>query len=142
MGDAFREQYKGRLIGIRQWDQLDALWRVLARTQADEWYVYQVGQPPPQSPASVDQLREFIQRIDQLLRSEHNEDYCGIVYADDPQEPAFIKIYDPNNLGMVCGSSKQPPLPGWILSKLPPVDLSDDIPQPQNRVRWWRRLFQ
>ena len=142
MQTEFRNQYKGRLIGIRQWEQLDELWRTLRESPTSEWHIYQVGQPPPQSPATMDQLSEFIDKLDQLLRTEHDEDYCGIVYADNPQAPAFIKIYDPNNLGMVCGSSKNPPLPGWILSKVPPEDLSSEIPQPQNRIRWWRRIFQ
>jgi hypothetical protein len=50
----------------------------------------------------------FIERIDALLRAEHHESYCGIVYADDLENPRLIKIYDPNNLGSSCGSSKTP----------------------------------
>ncbi|MCK7500047.1 MAG: hypothetical protein MZW92_64195 [Comamonadaceae bacterium] len=39
---------------------------------------------------------------DDLLRKEHREDYCGIVYADDLRPAdACVKIYDPNNLGVV-----------------------------------------
>jgi hypothetical protein len=79
--------------------------------------------------------------VDTLLRQEHGEDYCGIVYADDLSQPRFIKIYDPNNLGVTCGYSDNPPLPGWILSKLRPCDLSAGIHLPGNRKRWWRRLF-
>jgi hypothetical protein len=55
-----------------------------------------------------------------LLREEHREAYCGIVYADDLENPRLIKIYDPNKLGSSCGSSKNPPGPGWIMSRLPP----------------------
>ena len=142
MQTAFRNQYKGRLIGIRQWEQLDELWRTLRDTQVSEWHVYQVGQPPPLSPAATDQLREFIDKLDQLLRTEHDEDYCGIVYADNPTTPRMIKIYDPNNLGVVCGFSEAPPLPGWILSLDPPCDLPAAIPPPANRRRWWQRLWQ
>jgi hypothetical protein len=142
MNNEFRNQLKGLLIGIRHWQQLDELWQVLRHENESVWYVYQVGEPPPQSPATTEQLQQFITHIDQLLRAEHEEDYCGIVYVDNPQAPSFIKIYDPNNLGVVCGSSQNPPLPGWILSKVPPLDLADEIPRPQNRVRWWRRLFQ
>jgi len=40
------------------------------------------------------------------LRADHHESYCGIVYADDLDKPRLIKIYDPNNLGSSCGSSK------------------------------------
>jgi len=61
--------------------------------------------------------------MDKLLRREHQEDYCGIVYANDLQTPGSIKIYDPNNLGVSCGYNDNPPLPGWIMSRIPPVDL-------------------
>jgi hypothetical protein len=72
---------------------------------------------------------------------EHREDYCGIVYADDLRTPTFVKIYDPNNLGVVCGFSDAPPLPGWVMSLIPPVDLPSTRPLPKNRRRWWSRLF-
>jgi hypothetical protein len=89
----------------------------------------------------VEDLNRFITEIDNLLRSEHDEKYCGIVYADDLQAPSFVKIYDPHNLGVSCGYSDNPPLPGWILSKLPPVDLPAAQHVPKNRKRWWRALF-
>ena len=87
------------------------------------------------------QLTELWQRIDRLLRDEHRESFCGIVYADDLQNPRLIKIYDPNNLGSSCGSSKNPPGPGWIMSRLPPEGLGVDKPPPAGRRRWWRALF-
>jgi hypothetical protein len=86
-------------------------------------------------------LRAFLLEIDQLLRKVHDEEYCGVVYADSLESPAFVKIFDPNNLGVSCGFSDNPPLPGWILSRLRPVDLHSDVPLPGNRRRWWRRLI-
>ena len=86
-------------------------------------------------------MQTFIHEVDHLLRTEHNEDYCGIVYADDTQQPGFIKIFDPNNLGVSCGYSEKPPLPGWIVSRIPPVELETALYPPNNRRRWWRRLF-
>ena len=80
----------------------------------------------------------FVDEIDQLLRREHDEDYCGIVYADDLGEPAMIKIYDPHNLGVVCGSSDHPPLPGWVMSRIAPVDLPAAQRPTGRRRRWWR----
>jgi hypothetical protein len=50
-------------------------------------------------PAAAADVSAFIERIDALLRAEHHESYCGIVYADDIENPRLIKIYDPNNLG-------------------------------------------
>ncbi len=86
-------------------------------------------------------LERFIDEIDALLREQHAEAYCGIVYADNPTDPGFIKIYDPDNLGVVCGFSDNPPLPGWVLSLTAPVDLPTALPPPKGRSRWWQRLF-
>lgn len=135
--DAFRGYFRSAL----RWEELDRLWETL-RSSGGEWYVYAVGEPPPRSPVSSTQLNHFIVEIDRLLHQEHDEDYCGIVYADDPAAPSMVKIYDPNNLGSVCGPGfGPPPLPGWVLSRLEPVDLPAAMPQPGNRRRWWQRLF-
>ena len=108
---------------------------------AGGWYVYAIGAEPPVATVSADKLQEFIAEIDVLLRKEHGEDYCGIVYTDSFEQPAFVKIFDPHNLGVSCGYSDNPPLPGWILSKLQPIDLNAPS-LPGNRRRWWQRLFQ
>ena len=79
--------------------------------------------------------------LDKLLRDEHREDYCGIVYADDLKAPSFIKIYDPHNLGVSCGYSDNPPLPGWVMSRIAPLDLAAARVNPKKRQRWWKRLF-
>ena len=89
----------------------------------------------------VQQLDTFLNEVTDLLKEEHQEDYCGIVYADNKKDPSFIKIYDPNNLGVVCGFSNNPPLPGWVLSEIKPTDLNAALPQPGNRKRWWQRIF-
>ena len=124
-----------------RWPQLDELWKTLQAQSSKEWFIYAVGEEPPQQPVSHEQLNAFIKEIDKLLHDEHQEDYCGIVYADDRQDPGFIKIYDPNNLGVSCGFSDNPPLPGWVLSLIPPVDLPAAFPPPGNRRRWWQKLF-
>ncbi|MGB5253048.1 MAG: hypothetical protein WBN68_10020, partial [Sedimenticolaceae bacterium] len=111
----FLVAFRGSFTSALRWPQLDALWQRM-RVQPAGWYVYAVGEPPPSSPATADDLLRFIDRMDALLRAEHDEDYCGIVYADDPAVPRMIKIYDPANLGVSCGYSDNPPLPGWVLS--------------------------
>lgn len=138
--DAYLKTFKGNFIGVLRWPQLDGLWDSLRRTAGAGWYIYAVGEVPPQSPATAEQMNAFIMEIDALLRVEHDEDYCGIVYADDFDAPSIVKIYDPNNLGSVCGSSANPPLPGWVLSLLPPIDLKVAIPPPMSRRRWWQRV--
>jgi hypothetical protein len=137
----FLRAFRGRFISVLRWEQLDAFWDVLGQDAGGGWYIYAVGEAPPTEPANGEMLKAFLLEIDQLLRREHDEDYCGVVYADSLESPAFVKIFDPNNLGVSCGFSDNPPLPGWILSRLRPVDLQSDVPQPGNRRRWWRRLI-
>ncbi len=139
--DPYLERFKGSFTGILRWPQLDNLWKILLQDAEAGWYIYAIGESPPESPADTNQLKKFLKEINSMLRREHEEDYCGIVYADDRTNPEFIKIYDPTNLGMVCGSSGNPPLPGWTLSKSKPVRLSDAFRQTSPRKRWLPRLF-
>jgi hypothetical protein len=136
----YMQAFRGSFTSALRWHHLDALWRVLRDDAAGGWYIYAVGEQPPTRAAEPQGLLSFVDEIDKLLRAEHDEAYCGIVYADDLRRPGFIKIYDPNNLGVSCGYSDNPPLPGWVLSKLPPVDLPRVV-LPQNRRRWWQKLF-
>ncbi|MCB1857768.1 MAG: hypothetical protein KDI63_05825 [Gammaproteobacteria bacterium] len=136
----FMSAFRGSFTSALRWHQLDALWQALRTQDMEGWYIYAVGEGPPSKPAGNLELDRFIDEINELLRREHAEDYCGIVYADNLACPSFIKIYDPNNLGVSCGYSDNPPLPGWVLSRLPPCELSA-MPLPGNRKRWWRRLF-
>jgi len=111
------------------------------RAQANKgWYIYAIGLPVPQQAASVANVESFIDAVDKLLRLEHDEEYCGIVYTDDTENPSFVKIYDPNHLGVSCGCSKNPPLPGWSLSLTRPQLLEDRRILSANRVRWWQSL--
>jgi hypothetical protein len=140
-GNPYLERFRGGFSGILRWTQLDALWQRVIEDAGGRWYLYTVSESLPTSPADARQLRQFIDRLDELLRREHGEDYCGIVYADSPEQPTFIKVYDPKNLGVVCGCNDNPPLPGWTLSKLKPVDLSEALTPPAVRKRWWQRLM-
>ncbi|MHB1950594.1 MAG: hypothetical protein ACYCQK_03890 [Acidiferrobacteraceae bacterium] len=135
--DAFRQ----RFTGVLQWEQLDSFWRVMRARAGDGWYLYAVGEVVPVTPASGAEVERFIGEIDALLRREHEEDYCGIVYTDSLSEPTFVKIFDPNNLGVQCGFSDHPPLPGWVMSLIPPADLLTPQPLPGSRRRWWRTLW-
>jgi len=140
--NAFMERFKGYFTSALRWEQLTELWSRIDADAAGGWYIYAVGEEPPEQPADAEQVVDFTREMDTLLRREHEEDYCGIVYADDREHPEMVKIYDPNNLGSVCGPGfGPPPLPGWVLSKLRPVDLEAAMPPPGNRRRWWKRLF-
>lgn len=135
----FHRLYAGRLWSILSWDQLSAFWQ---RAGTEGWYLYAIGEPVPEATATEEQAAAFVGRVDALLRHDHHHDYCGIVYTDDLDRPTFVKIYDPNNLGVSCGSSANPPLPGWIMSRVPPDDLNPSHPPPEGRRRWWRALFE
>lgn len=138
---AFEQQYNGLLYSVMHWDQLTRFWE---KIDADAgWYLYAVGQEVPVVPASAEKVRQFIEEIDALLRSEHHEDYCAIVYADNLESPSFIKIYDPNHLGSSCGSSavKSSVLPGWIMCQVPPAHLTANGLVTGQRKRWWQTFL-
>ncbi len=138
---AYLRAFKGSFTAALRWHQLDTLWERMRARSGDGWYLYAVGEEPPGEPADATRVETFLTEVDKLLRREHQENYCGIVYADDLQAPSFVKIYDPNNLGVSCGYSDNPPLPGWIMSRLPPVDLPATQAPAGGRRRWWRQLF-
>ncbi|MBK1649978.1 hypothetical protein [Rhabdochromatium marinum] len=138
---SYLHAFYGGFSSTLRWPQFDALWAVLRDSADQGWYLYAIGEAPPTEPADAESVRRFLEAMDELLKREHNEDFCGIVYADSLTEPRFVKIYDPNNLGVVCGYSEHPPLPGWTLSQLAPVDLPQATAPVQGRRRWWRQLF-
>jgi len=135
----FHRQMSGLLYSLLKWAQLSEFWTNVDRGAG--WYLYAVGEAVPVSPATPAQVETFIVEMDALLRRDHRESYCGIVYADNLDKPSFIKIYDPNHLGVSCGSSKTPTLPGWIMSQVPPIELHLKYALPANRQRWWQGLF-
>lgn len=136
----FDALFNGTLVSLLTWEQLSEFWARLDPTGG--WYLYALGEPRPVKPAEAPEVLAFIREIDTLLRREHQEAYCGIVYTDDLFKPRLIKIYDPNHLGSSCGSSQTRILPGWVMSRMPPSDLEPGYHVPQNRRRWWRNLIQ
>jgi len=137
----FLNKYRGYLGGVMKWDDLTSLWQTIRKQQGADWYVYAVGETVPNTTVNSDQLHHFLDSIDELLHREHEHDYCGIVYVDDAVSPTFVKIYDPNNLGVVCGFSENPPLPGWVMSQVAPLDLQQAFPPTASRKRWWKKIF-
>lgn len=137
----FHAAFRGRFENVLRWEQLDELYDRLKANAAAGWYIYAVGEQPPSEPSDPDRVLHFLDEIMVLLRSEHDEEFCGIVYVDSLEQPSFVKFFDPNNLGVSCGFSENPPLPGWIMSTTAPQDLAATAPLPGNRRRWWQRLF-
>ena len=139
--EVYLAAFRGNFTSTMRWHDLDAFWNVLKAHADDQWYIYAVGEAPPDSVVDKGRFLNFIDKIDELLHKEHDEDYCGIVYIDNKETPEFIKIFDPHNLGVTCGFSENPPLPGWILSRVQPVELETALNPPKNRQRWWQQLF-
>lgn len=135
----FDTLFEGTLFSLLSWDQLSHFWQRL--DVGAGWYLYALGEPRPEQPADGEHVATFVREIDTLLRHEHDEDYCGIVYADNLEHPTLIKIYDPNHLGTSCGSSKHKILPGWVMSLAPPSDLDPSHHVPLNRRRWWQGII-
>jgi len=131
---AFSQHLNGKFIGMLHWPQLDELW-LKVKAEPQGWYASQPGQVEPAAPLDAEALRHFIDEIDALLRREHKQDFCGIVYADNREQPGFIKIYDPHNMGSFCSCSSTPVEPLWVLSRIKPVSSSNGKPTP-----WWRSL--
>jgi len=135
------KMFRGAFINMLRWKQFDALWERLHHEQND-WYVYELEAEVPEQTLEKTQWKAFLDAFSIKIREQHGEDYCGIVYVDNPEHPTYIKIYDPNNLGVVCGiSDMPPPLPGWILSQEPPNKINRDIFIVIKRKPWWKFLW-
>ena len=50
---------------------------------------------------------------------------------DDRKSPAFIKIFDPRNMGTSCSCSGELILPRWIISRARP----DALPEPEEKEK-------
>ena len=137
---AFTDLLNGPLYGVMRWEQWDVLCENI-RSSGEAWYVYAVGHGVPDAPIAGSSLSCALDEIGTLLKRDHEEDYLGIVYADDLSNAALVKIYDPNNLGATCGSSGRDIPPGWVLSRHPPSQIASDIPVSNNRRRWWHGLL-
>ncbi len=139
--DPFYGAFRGSFTSLMQWAQLDEFWATVQAKADAGWYIYCIGEPVPTAARTAAEVEKFLKAVDTLLRNDHDESYCGIVYTDNKTDPTFIKIFDPNHLGVSCGSSKNPPLPGWTLTLIPPTQLESKRPLPEGRRRWWRNLW-
>ncbi|BBB24261.1 conserved hypothetical protein [Isorropodon fossajaponicum endosymbiont JTNG4] len=120
------ERLKGRFIGIMQWDDYHALFDKL-NSNPNDWYLYDTLKVAPKAVVNASEFIDTLSDIKKVIKSEHQERYCGIVYTNDLDSPDFVKIFHPNNLGKVCGSGENPPIPRWLLSKDKPMDIETEF---------------
>ena len=132
----FEQRLSGRFEGTLRWPDLDELW-VQVKTSNLPWYIYEVGTDVPELQISADALAGKIETIDKILRDNHNEDYCGIVYTDNKEEPSLVKVFGPKNLGASCGSSGSKTWPRWILSHIPPMAVGVQLDS-KSKPGWWK----
>lgn len=136
----FTAALNGLLYGVLHWEKWAALQHTLRTSAEDGWYVYYVGQGIPSEKTSGENFDRLLGEIDELLRRDHLEEYLGIVYVDNFDMPALVKIYDPHNLGSSCGPSGQFIPPAWVISRMPPEPIHNPNLIPQGRQRWWKKL--
>ena len=140
MDNSFASRMNGRIYGVLQWADLDALWEKV-RAEPEGWYAALTGEEPPIAPMLVEELGKFITEIDALLHKEHHYNYCGVVYVDEPSKPTILKIFDPYNMGSGCRVGGDPIPPLWVLSRIQPTLMASNIPLSNSRKRWWQGLF-
>jgi len=120
----YEAAFSGRLKGVLQWPQFERLWRRL-RANPQGWYVRNfAGRHVPESPMKPEAFEVFLDETEKFLRKRHREDYCGFIYLDDLENPTFIKVFDPRNMGSACGCGGEVK-PRWTISRMPPV-LAED----------------
>lgn len=132
----FEQRLNGRFEGVLRWPDLDKLW-VQVKASNLPWYIYEVGMDVPATQISEDDLGGEISAIDKILRDNHKEDYCGIVYVDNKEEPTLVKVFGPKNLGASCGSSGSKTWPRWILSHTPPTAVGVQLDD-KGKPAWWK----
>ncbi|KAG1694815.1 Carbamoyl-phosphate synthase small chain [Nymphon striatum] len=138
---SYKDLFKGKFYGVLRWHQLDSIWNILTLMQTRGWYVYEVNKQVPENTLIAEELQSKIASLDAYIREHHEEEYCGIVYANELDTPDFIKVFDPKNLGTSCSIAKTPPLPKWIISLAKPEDLSVNDDEPNKPKRWLGNLF-
>lgn len=137
----FLTTFNGKFYGVLRWKQLDDLWQVVKHDDENGWYIYAVGEPLPIHKKTGKSVNTYVDALNKLLRREHDEDYCGVVYTDSFETPRLIKVFDPNSLGTSCSIATQGPLPSWIISKMLPKELSNQAKQTVNRRHWWQTIL-
>ncbi len=118
--------FSGRLSGLLQWDQFEALWSSLAQSP-DGWYVRDFKSAAlPDAPMPGDAFKNWLAETEKFLRKRHREEYCGFLYVNDRDAPVFIKVFDPRKMGSSCGCSGHI-MPRWTISRMPPERTIDEM---------------
>jgi len=126
----FWRAYNGRFSGVLKWEDFDALFDRLAAS-GGAWFVFDPSGDAPDAP--LDDLAPVLEEARLCVEQVRNRSYCGAVFADDPANPSFVKVFDPYKMGGVCGGSGDRVLPRWIFSRLRPDPLPLLLDQPAKK---------
>lgn len=121
----FQTLYSGYTKGVLRWPRYDQLIAWL-REHNNGWYIYQTDTSPPETPATAEELIDFLDTIGEHFRALHGQPYCGYVYVDDFDQPNIIKIYHPKNMGSSCSAGGKF-IPAIILTQVPPDNVSPQM---------------
>lgn len=138
---SYKEYFNGKFYGVLRWHQLDTIWAMVIGQRSKGWYIYQTSSNIPNEKTRNKKLDLKIMEINEYLRQKHDEDYCGTVYVDDLEDPKFIKVFDPKNMGTACSIGGKAPLPEWVISQIPPEDMTINEEPQKYKKRWLGSLF-
>ena len=127
---AFWRAYQGAFTGILKWEDMDALWEVLARAP-DGWHVFDPEQEAPGAPLEAGDFVAFLEEARGLLETRRDLEHCGAAYVDDRMAPSFVKVFDPTGMGSSCSISGAPILPRWIVTQMAPDSLPKGADKPR-----------
>ncbi len=125
MTATYDEIFSGRLSGILQWPQFEAVWAALA-ARPQGWYVRDFkNRELPDAPMPQEEFVVFLKTTEEFLRKRHREDYCGFLYVDDRENPSFLKVFDPRKMGSACGCGGAV-TPRWTISSMRPQPVAEE----------------
>ena len=124
----FWRAYNGKFAGLPSWAGFDAFWKRFDAAGGD-WYVFDPSGDAPEAP--VADVAEGLAEARACVEQVRARSFCGAVFADDLENPGFVKVFDPYKMGGVCGGSGNRVLPRWIFSRIAPDPLPrlPDVPE-------------
>lgn len=133
---AFWQAWQGSFQGMLNWHDFDALLQVL-RQSGGTWYVWDLAGAVPEAAVAPAGMAAALDTVREMNAPMRARSYCGTIYVDDPAAPAFVKAFDPHQMGATCGSSGERIMPRFVFSRLRP----DPLPEPSAEVpvRFWGR---
>jgi len=64
---AYLQAFRGSFTAALRWHQFDALWEQMRTCSGDGWYLYAVGERPPDESADAARVETFLTEMERLL---------------------------------------------------------------------------